>query len=372
MSFPRLGHFLFLAGCSLEPLLADSLQEQLDTRKNAFAEKAPAALLTSQNKALQELEASGVYDRVLKVGDKAPDFSLKNHEGNLVKLSDLLKAGPVVVTWYRGGWCPYCNIALAALTEKNEEITGLGATLVALTPERPDATAGSVKEHGLDFQVLTDENHTLAEKFGLVFPLNEDTRQRYQAKFKLEERSGKAAADRLPLPATYVISQDGTITYAFADADYRRRAEPDRIVDALRALKDGPTGPHLVQQFWENVWNPPYDLALIDKLMTEDFIITTAGKDVKGRDEFKSWVADFQKLAKGLRLENLEIFESEDGSRVVSRWIARGRNGGVLGSKPDERPIEFTGIAIWEIRDGKLAHNWVERSAWELHKRLAE
>ena len=363
---------MFIAGTIFEPLTAESLQDQLDDRKEAFAERAPSKLIDSQNKALQELEASGVYDRVRKVGDKAPDFALKNHEGKLVKLSELLEDGPVVVTWYRGGWCPYCNIALAALAEKSDEMSALGATLVALTPELPDATAGSVKEHGLDFQVLTDENHAVAEKYGLVFSLNDDTRDRYQEKFKLEERSGKAAADRLPLPATYVIGKDGIITYAFADADYRRRAEPDRIVDALKAIKDGPTGEHMVLQFWENVWNPPYDLALIDKLMTEDFVITTAGNDIEGRKEFKSWVADFQKQAKGLRLENLEIFESDDDSRVVSRWIARGRNGGMLGTKADDRPIEFTGIAVWEIRDGKLAHNWVERSAWELYKRLEE
>ncbi len=104
--------------------------------------------------------------------------------------------------------------------------------------------------------------------------------------------------------------------------------------------------------------------------MTGDFTITSAGKDTSGRAEFKEWVSAFQKKAVGLRLENLDCFPSEDGTRVVSRWIARGRNGGVLGTEPDGRPIEFTGIAIWEIKDGKLAHNWVERAAWELRQRL--
>ena len=364
--------YAILSALFLNTLHAQSLQDELDARKNAFAERAPAELIESQNQALYELEISGVYERVLKVGDEAPDFSLKNHEGKEVKLSALLENGPVVLTWYRGGWCPYCNITLAALAAKNHEIRELGATLVALTPELPDVTSDSVKEQGLDFQVLTDLNHTVADKFGLTFPLNEETQKRYQEKFKIVKRSGKDAADRLPLPATYVISPEGIITYVFADADYRRRAEPDRIVDAVRAIKDGPTGRHLVLQFWENVWNPPYDLSLIDKLMSEDFIITSAGEDVTGRDEFKKWVADFQKKAKGLRLENLECFESADGSRVTSRWIARGRNGGVLGTEPDNREIEFTGIAIWEIRDGKLAHNWVERAAWELHQRLEE
>ncbi|MGJ8643555.1 MAG: redoxin domain-containing protein [Luteolibacter sp.] len=370
MSAMRSLLLVFLTAFVPSLLTAETLQEELDARKNAFAERAPAELIESQNRALRELEVSGIYERVLKVGDKAPDFKLKNHEGKDVRLSTLLEKGPVVLTWYRGGWCPYCNIALAALAEKNDEIDALGATLVALTPELPDAIAGSVKEHGLGFQVLTDKDHALADKFGLTFPLNEDTRKRYQEKFKLVERSGKDAADRLPLPGTYVISQDGIITYVFADADYRRRAEPSRIVDAVRAIKDGPTGSHMVLQFWENVWNPPYDLDLIDRLMTEDFTITSAGNDTSGRAEFKEWVSEFQEKAIGIRLENLEIFPSADGRRVTSRWIARGSNGGVLGAEPDGRPIEFTGIAIWEIRDGRLAHNWVERSAWELHQRL--
>ncbi len=217
----------------------DGLQEKLDARKNAFAEKAPAALLDSQSRMLRELEDSGIYGRVLKVGDKAPDFSLKNSEGKPVELSALLEDGPVVLTWYRGGWCPYCNIALSALAEKNAEMRELGATLVALTPELPDATVGTVEEQGLDFQVLTDEGHAVAEKFGLVFPLNEETSARYKKKFNTLGRSGKSAEGRLPLPATYVISTDGTITYAFADADYRRRAEPDRIVDSLKAIREG-------------------------------------------------------------------------------------------------------------------------------------
>lgn len=361
---------LIVLGLTILPLRAQSLNETLDQRKADFLERAPAKVVQSQIEALSELENSGIYDRVLKVGDKVPDFSLWNQDGKEVRLSDELKKGPVVLTWYRGAWCPYCSITLSALAEKQGEFEELGATLLALTPEVPDVTLATTKEKELGFDVLSDLNHQVAEKFGLVFPLNDETAARYEKNFELSKRSGKEAADRLPLPATYVISQDAVIRYAFVDADYRRRAEPARVVDALRALKDGPTGSHLVQQFWENTWNPPYDLDLIDQLVTEDFVITSAGSEVSGRMEFKAWVKKFQEKAMGLRLENRETFESADGSRVVSRWIARARNGGVLGTEADGEPIEFTGIAIWEIRDGKLAHNWVERSAWEMFQRI--
>ncbi|MFC7339342.1 redoxin domain-containing protein [Haloferula chungangensis] len=367
--FKRALPLLLIAGGSLN-LVAQGLNEALDERKTDFLERAPAKLIESQSEALRELEDSGIYEKVLKVGDKAPDFTLGNQDGVERSLSKLLEKGPLVLTWYRGAWCPYCSITLSAMAERLGDFEELGATLVALTPELPEVTQATRTEKDLGFQVLTDLNHRVAEKFGLVFPLNAETAARYEENFKLVERSGEEAADRLPLPATYVISQDGVIRYVFADADYRRRAEPSRIVDSLRALKDGPTGIHLVQQFWENTWNPPYDLELIDRLMTEDFVITSAGSDVKGRAEFKEWVRKFQQKAQGLRLENREIFASAEGDRVVSRWIARARNGGVLGTEADGEPIEFTGIAIWEVRDGKLAHNWVERSALEMFQRI--
>ena len=215
------------------PVFAGDLQDQLDARRDAFLEKASPEIIQSQEKALAELQESGITDQALKVGDKAPDFTLGDPDGKQVRLSDLLKEGPVVLTWYRGGWCPYCNIALASLTKHKK----LGATLVALTPELPDTTAETVKEQGLPFEVLSDIDHKVADQFGLVFKLNDDTRVRYAEKFKLVERSGEKAADRLPLPATYVVGTDGVIRYAFLDADYRRRAEPEDIIAVLKELQ---------------------------------------------------------------------------------------------------------------------------------------
>jgi predicted ester cyclase len=125
-----------------------------------------------------------------------------------------------------------------------------------------------------------------------------------------------------------------------------------------------------VLHFWNNVWSPPYDLDRIDELMVEDFIITNAGKDITGRENFKAWVAAFQQTVTNGRLENLEIFESKDGTRVVSRWKFTGNHNGMFGLEPNNKPIELTGTAIWEIRDNKLAHNWVERSAYEVYQQV--
>jgi hypothetical protein len=127
-----------------------------------------------------------------------------------------------------------------------------------------------------------------------------------------------------------------------------------------------------VLHFWNNVWSYPYNLDLIDELMVEDFMITNAGVEIKGRENFKQWVAGFLKTINEANLENLDIFESKDGSQVVSRWRFTGFHNGMFGLEPNNQPINLTGTAIWEIRDNKLAHNRVERSAWEVFQQLTK
>jgi ketosteroid isomerase-like protein len=127
----------------------------------------------------------------------------------------------------------------------------------------------------------------------------------------------------------------------------------------------------LAREFFRRVWTPPHELDAIDELMTEDYRITTAGKVVEGRAAFKDWVRAMQAVVLDATNEHLEIIVDAAGDRVVSRWITRGRNGGMFGLVADEKPIEFTGIAIWRVRDGRLAECWVERSALELRDSLA-
>ena len=125
-----------------------------------------------------------------------------------------------------------------------------------------------------------------------------------------------------------------------------------------------------VLHFWNNVWSYPYNLDLIDELMVEDFMITNGGVEIKGREQFKQWVAGFLKTINEANLENLEIFESKDGTQVVSRWRFTGFHNGMFGLEPNNKPINLTGTAIWEIRDNKLAHNRVERNSWEVYQQL--
>lgn len=210
-----------------------SLKAQLDSRKDAFGAKAPADVKKTYAEGIQAVVDSGVVQHAKQVGDTAPDFSLTNAAGETVQLSDVLKEGPVVLTWYRGGWCPYCNLALRAMQKELPNFQAQGATLMALTPELPDESMSTTEKDELEFEVLSDLNNTVARDYGIVYTLTDGVASIYEEKFGLSAHNG-SDSDELPLAATYVISQDGTISYAFLDADYRNRAEPSDITAALQ------------------------------------------------------------------------------------------------------------------------------------------
>lgn len=126
----------------------------------------------------------------------------------------------------------------------------------------------------------------------------------------------------------------------------------------------------LALEFLHRVWGPRHDLDAIDELMTEDYVITSGGSVVRGRDSFKAWVRQFQRVLLDARTDNVEAFADPSGERVVSRWLCTGRNNGIFGLPPDGAPVQFTGIAIWRVRDGRLAECWVERAALEAYRAL--
>jgi predicted ester cyclase len=126
----------------------------------------------------------------------------------------------------------------------------------------------------------------------------------------------------------------------------------------------------LVLEFFARVWHPPHDLSAIDELMTEDYVITSAGRGHQGREAFKAWVRQFQSQLLNVTTESVDAFPSPTGDRVVPRWVCSGQHNGLLSLPPTHRPIAFTGIAIWRVQDGKLAECWAERSAWELYQKL--
>lgn len=210
-----------------------SLFEQL----SAYEAKVFAGMPEDMKKLFRDVIAgfitSGIDAQALKVGETVPDFELPNHRGKMVRLSELLSAGPLVISFYRGGWCPYCNLEMKALQEKLPEITDLGARLIAITPELPDNAMTTALENAISFDVLSDLGNEVAKAFGLVFVLPEPLQPLYeQFGINLEAINGDPSLT-LPIPATYVVETDGTVLAAYVNPDYAKRMEPAAVVDVL-------------------------------------------------------------------------------------------------------------------------------------------
>ena len=213
------------------------VEAELKAMSDGVAEKAPEAAKIFAD-GIATVAESGLVQHALKVGDKAPMFELPDPSGKTVKLKQLLAKGPVVLTWYRGGWCPYCNIGLRGLLKEQEHIEQLGATVVAISPETPDSMSETVKANSLSFMALSDKGNATARKFKIAYEVPEKSLTMMKAfKVDLEKQNGDNSGE-LPLSATYIIDENGTIRWAFVDADYRKRAEPSDIVAALKKLKN--------------------------------------------------------------------------------------------------------------------------------------
>jgi peroxiredoxin len=216
--------------------MATSLAQQLREQNEAGRARIPAEALAVMDQATAEVAASGIAGSSLGVGATVPDFELPDANGTKVSLSALLAEGPVVLAFYRGGWCPYCSTELRALQAKLAEITAAGATLVAVSPQTPDASLSTAEKLDLAFPVLSDAGNQVAESFGLVFSLPEALREVYTG-FGLDLPAANGDDTfRLPIPATYVIRAEGTVAWRFADPDYTKRAEPADVLAALAAL----------------------------------------------------------------------------------------------------------------------------------------
>jgi peroxiredoxin/YHS domain-containing protein len=213
-----------------------ALKPKLDEMKEKFNASAPADRKALYEDGITSVEESGVMQSALGVGAAAPDFTLTDASGNPVRLADLLAQGPVVLTWYRGGWCPYCNIQLRAYQEALPEIKAMGAQLVALSPEMPDNSLSTREKLALEFTVLSDVQSKVARDYGISYRLPDSLIEAFKGRLDLPALNGDDSW-QLPLGATYVIAPDGTIAYAFVSADYRERAEPEAILQAIRALR---------------------------------------------------------------------------------------------------------------------------------------
>ena len=173
----------------------------------------------------------------IQLGAQAPRFELPNQQGKSVSLDDLLTKGPVVVTFYRGSWCPYCNLQLKALQAKLGEIHDLGAELVAISPQVPDGSLSKDEISAMDFIVLSDQDAKVAALFGVAWEVPEFVLEHMKVDRKLDiETINNGNTNIMPIPATFVLNRDGAVKWRFVDVDYRTRSEPADIIEALQKL----------------------------------------------------------------------------------------------------------------------------------------
>jgi len=227
---------VFLLGGASALGAMEPVQKELDAMKQGFLAKAPSEKVSDFERGIDEVADSGVLQQALGTGDKVPDFSLPSAQGGEVSLSELLKKGPVVLVWYRGGWCPYCMVHLKAMQEALGGIRAAGGEVVAISPEIPEKAAETREKNGFEFPIVSDTGNRIARQFRVVYDLPDYVAAHFQESHMLSEYNGDDS-ETLPLAVAYVIDSSGTIRYAYLDADYRRRAEPEVLLSEVRKLK---------------------------------------------------------------------------------------------------------------------------------------
>lgn len=214
-----------------------SLPQQLDALRASAQSTLPTALQQELLSPIEQLIVSDAANKALKEGAQVPDFTLFDALGNSVTLSHLLKQGPVVIAFYRGAWCPYCNLQLHAYQQILPQIQTLGASLVAISPQTPDHSLTLAEKRALTFAVLSDVGNQVARQFGLVFPIDEAVRATYrQVGANLPAYNGDTSWE-LPIPGTFLVDQSGTVRLAFVDPDFTHRLDPSIIIARLKVLQ---------------------------------------------------------------------------------------------------------------------------------------
>jgi peroxiredoxin len=213
-----------------------TLKEQTDAKIKAGRDANPD-FMKNVDEIIEQAKKLQHGDSAIKLGKIAPDFVLPNPKGNLISLANLLIKGPVVVTFYRGSWCPYCNIQLRALQACLPDIHALDAQLVAISPQVPDDSLNADEINNMDFIVLSDQDAYIASQYGVAWKVPEFLIEHMRKDRNLDlEAINNGNNSVLPIPATFVIDSDGKIVWRFVDVDYRTRSEPNDIIEALKKL----------------------------------------------------------------------------------------------------------------------------------------
>lgn len=210
--------------------------QQRSKMHEAMAAQAPRELLDGFRTAASRLDEVDFAGRAPQIGDQAPDFALPDQNGEEVRLSALLPSGPVVLIFYRGEWCPYCNLQLRTFQAHLDQLAAHDAQLVAVSPQTPDHSLSMAEKNELEFHVLSDVGAHVIERYGLKYSVDAGTRELLEAAGSDVSAHNGEAGWALPAPATFVIARDGAVRYANVRGDWTERAEPSEVLRALAEL----------------------------------------------------------------------------------------------------------------------------------------
>lgn len=217
-------------------LSAAAFQQALAATAKFLTTALPPAAARSIEAGIARTEAAGTARHALAAGQPAPPFTLPDANGRLQILTELLEQGPVVLTFYRGNWCPYCSVQLRAYQQAQPELARHGATLVAISPQTPDFTSLTASEKELTFPVLSDADNAVARRYGLAYGVGPEVAGALRdVGIDLADYNG-TDADELPLTATFLIGTDGVIAWAQVEADFKHRPDPAALLAALARL----------------------------------------------------------------------------------------------------------------------------------------
>jgi peroxiredoxin len=214
-----------------------NLREELDALRGRLRPSLDAADQAVVAAAIERLRMLQVVEQGLAAGDVLPDFALEDAAGKMVTSDELLAAGPLVVNFFRGGWCPYCSLALQAFDELAPTVERHGGRLVAISPARPEELARMAAERHLRLVMLSDPGDAYARLCGLDYAMSDGQAAYYRRRGVDLDAVNAGSSWHVPVPASYVVGRDGVIRHAFADPDWSRRAEPAQLLEALRVLQ---------------------------------------------------------------------------------------------------------------------------------------
>ncbi|MGV0923699.1 peroxiredoxin-like family protein [Empedobacter tilapiae] len=210
-----------------------NLKQQIEELNENLAKQLPTEVLEVFGKSIQDLKSSEIEEKSIAIGERFPDFNLPNTTNEIIELKELLQNGKVIVAFFRGNWCPYCNLELKALQDNLKEISDRKTTLVAISPQASDYNEELKNNHDLKFELLTDKNNTLAKQLGISFKLQDYVIPTYNSLGINLSEYNENDHNELPVPAVFVIDTNGNIIYKFVDTNYMNRIDFQELAKQL-------------------------------------------------------------------------------------------------------------------------------------------